>query len=73
MSDDFEFRDDPQRATIAVGCPVQLCPVKWQAEQMMNSYIRKMALTGDGEARRLADLLSQVGITPDFNPTPIYS
>jgi hypothetical protein len=71
MSDFFEFREDENRAASSVGCPVMLCPVKWQTEQAMNKYVRKMACTGDGEARRLADLLDQVGITPDFEPSPI--
>jgi hypothetical protein len=71
MHDSFEFRQDPDRAGVAVGCSVQLCPVKWQAEKTINAYVRKMAVTGDGEARKLADLLDQVGITQDFEPSPI--
>jgi hypothetical protein len=71
MHDSFEFRQDPDRAGVAGGCPVQLCPVKWQAEKTINAYVRKMAVTGDGEARKLADLLDQVGITQGFEPSSI--
>jgi hypothetical protein len=71
MHDSFEFRQDPDRARGSAGCSVRLCPVKWQAEKAMNAYVRKMAVTGDGEARKLADLLDQVGITQDFEPSPI--
>ena len=71
MHDSFEFRQDPQRSAAASGMHVQLCSVKWQAEKAMNAYVRKMAVTGDGEARRLADLLDQVGITQDFEPASI--
>jgi hypothetical protein len=72
MGDTFEFREDFKRAEASSGCPVQLCPVKWQTEKHMNNYVRKMALSGDGEARRLGDLLDQVGITPDFEPSPVH-
>ena len=71
MHDSFEFRQDPQRSAANAGMPVQLCPVKWQAEKAMNAYVRKMAVTGDGEARKLADLLDQVGLTQGFEPAPI--
>ena len=71
MHDSFEFRQDLQRSAAASGMPVQLCLVKWQAEKAMNAYVRKMAVTGDGEARKLADLLDQVGLTQSFEPSPI--
>jgi len=71
MSDDFELRIDPFLATGAMGCPRQVCAVKVDAFKRCAAYVREMAVTGDGEARRLADFLDHVGITPDFDPSPI--
>lgn len=71
MSDDFEFRIDPLLAQGNIGTPRQVCAVKVDAFKRCADYVRKMSVTGDGAARRLADFLDHVGITPDFDPAPI--
>jgi len=73
MGDYFEFRDDPKRAVVAVGRPIQLCPVKWQAAKEAMELVRDLAKwnPGVGKIARTAALLGQVGLTPDFEPTPV--
>lgn len=64
MHDSFEFREDAARAKVSSECLVQLCPVKWQTAKRAIEFAR----TGD---RRLSELLDQVGLTKDFEPSPV--
>jgi hypothetical protein len=74
MGQDFEFRDDPKRAATAVGCPVQLCPVKWQAAKAAIDYVRELdRLNPTGKGANIARLLDQAGLTTDFEPSPVPS
>jgi len=71
MSDDFEFRIDPLLAQANAGTPRQVCAVKFGAYQRCAEFVRKLAVSGDFEAMKLADFLDHVGINPDFDPPPI--
>lgn len=75
MGQDFEFRDDPKRADGAAQCPVQLCPVKWQAAKAAMDLVRGLGTGGvlfsNSRARQIARLLDQAGLTPDFEPSRI--
>jgi hypothetical protein len=72
MTEDFEFRDDPIRAKTVAGNPKQVCALKFQALKACADYVRVQAITGsNSKARQLADLLDQVGITPDFVPDDV--
>jgi hypothetical protein len=70
MGQDFEFRDDPWRTEATSGCPVMLCPVKWEAANAAIDYVRRQAKRGTEGAPRIAALLDHVGITPEFEPSP---
>jgi len=72
MNDSFEFRDDPKRAEVAPRCPKQICAVKWEALKACANYVRNQAVGSADGARQLADMLDQVGITPDFEPDDVY-
>ena len=63
MHDSFEFRDDFHRANSAAGCPIMLCPVKWQAAK------RAIELARSDPA--MERLFSQVGLTADFEPSEV--
>jgi hypothetical protein len=71
MSDDFELTIDPELRIATGGRPREVCAVKVGAFQLCAAYVRRMAVSGDREASRLADFLDHVGITPDFDPSPI--
>jgi hypothetical protein len=73
MHDSFEFREDFHRSNSAAGNPVVLCPVKWEAAKACIEYVRISSVAGGIRARQLADLLDQVGITPEFEPSEVAS
>jgi len=64
MHDSFEFREDAVRAAGSVGCPRQVCAVKWDAAKRCIEFARE-------RDPALARLLDQVEITPDFDPSPV--
>ncbi len=65
MSDSFEYRNDPELILGAAGSSHSVCHVKLIAYKACAEYVRKMSVTGDREAARLADLLGRAAITPD--------
>ena len=65
MSDYFEYRNDPELAHGAAAAPHSVCVVKMIAYKACADYVRKMSVTGDREAARLADLLERAAITPE--------
>jgi len=76
MSDDFEYRNDPEIAKAAAGAPREVCAVKVDTFKQCAAFVRNVAFYGpEGpmrrEARALAGLLDRVGITPDFEPNVI--
>jgi hypothetical protein len=78
MHDSFEFREDFARSEASTQCPVMLCPVKWAAIKEALDALRLLAQPypelGVGKAaRRAVAVLDQVGLTPDFDPSPVTS
>jgi hypothetical protein len=65
MSDSFEYRNDPELTIATSGTSHQVCRVKLIAYKACAEYVRKMSVTGDREAARLADLLDRAAITPE--------
>ena len=65
MSDYFEYRNDPEFQVGYGGAPHSVCVVKMIAYKACTDYVRKMSVTGDREAARLADLLERAAITPE--------
>ena len=65
MGDSFEYRNDPEFMEAAPRSSHQVCRVKLIAYKACAEYVRKMSVTGDREAARLADLLERAAITPE--------
>ena len=63
MSDFFEYRNDPEFQAGNGGAPQFVA--KMIAYKACAEYVRKMSVTGDREAGRLADLLDRAAIAPE--------